>query len=152
MKWLPVLLIGMIIIVFAGSTNAEDKVYVPKKNEELYGTWINTDYKGPQPLPKRIFYPIGIFELLPDKTSTKPDWQGTYRIIDKWSDSEGNAWYKIKLKCCKTGLRPKETYALYKISKNGSVCEEVSSYHGYPKKVDPKIEPGEGRYRIYYRE
>jgi len=142
----------MILIVFAGSAIAGDKVYEPTKNEVLYGTWINKDYKGPQPLPKRIYYPVGIFELLPDKTSTKPDWQGTYRIIDKWSDSEGNVWYKITSKCCKTGLRAKKSYALYKISKSGSVCEHVSSFYEYPKKVDPKIEPGEGHYRIYYRE
>jgi hypothetical protein len=67
----------MILIVFAGSAIADDKVYVPKNNEELYRTWIKKDCKGPQPLPKRIYYFVEISYSFPYPKSTKPDWEGT---------------------------------------------------------------------------
>ena len=64
---------------------AQDK-YVPKANEESYGTWTNE--KGtPQ---KAVIFAGGFmnYMLISDTTPTYNE--GTQQIESKWQDAEGN--------------------------------------------------------------
>ena len=68
--------------------------YVPKENEELYGTWINqgTPRKFSY-IPKQLLLPnaFGNYSKVSD---SNPFEEGTFEIVSKWTDSEGNVWFK----------------------------------------------------------
>ena len=53
MKSLLALMLSITFVVSAGTVLAEEKAYVPKDNEELYGTWVNMDYHA-MPWKKKI--------------------------------------------------------------------------------------------------
>jgi hypothetical protein len=100
-----------IIVVLAGVCGfADDKekfgFYVPSPSEELYGIWVNMDYgKTKSDWPQKIIiYDWGYAEGYLKVTDKDPcikwaGWPGipckwTYTIVDKWTDSEGNIWYR----------------------------------------------------------
>ena len=46
MKILSTIILSAVLGVFTGNIFAEEKTYVAKDNEEIYGTWVNMDYKA----------------------------------------------------------------------------------------------------------
>ena len=54
-KLLTALILGAALMVFFWNALAGEKAYVPKDNEELYGTWVNMDYKTADP-PQKLTY------------------------------------------------------------------------------------------------
>jgi len=120
--------------------------YVPKPNEELYGTWVNTTYAPGYYGQKWILYDWGYYEGYEkvDSTFASP---GTFIIVDKWTDSEGNIWYKEYVR--NRGYI-NATFELDKISKDGTVWELVFGYNGFP--TADKMNPKNPYYRIFYRE
>ena len=74
--------------------------------------------------------------------------QGPEQIVDYWTDSEGNVWFKTN--AIENGAK---FQTLQKISKSGAVLEFVANgvtsfdSKSYPIKVDPTG----GYYHIYYR-
>jgi hypothetical protein len=81
---------ALLLIIPLGGM-AQDK-YIPKENEEIYGTWISTnlDHTGTQ---KIVVGAEGAkhYALLSDSDP----YDGATMVIDsKWTDSEGNIWYK----------------------------------------------------------
>jgi hypothetical protein len=91
----------LLFIVLLGAS-AQEK-YVPKADEELYGTWTNKEYSGSisyQPQKEVVTADrYGWYHLIPDSV---PYEEGTYEIDRKWTDAEGNIWYRI-LCTAKTG-------------------------------------------------
>ena len=61
-KLLKVLILGAALMVFFGNALAGEKAYVPKDNEELYGTWVNMDYKTGDPSQKLTYKSDGTIE------------------------------------------------------------------------------------------
>ncbi len=142
MKLLSTLILGAALVSFTGNIFAEEKTYVAKDNEELYGTWVNMDYKpDAQPHQKIINYP-GRFENFGSAESETAKETGTVTITDKWTDSEGNIWYKETFV-----VYGQKFYELDKISNSGKTWEFVYSYSKYPTKIDPK----NTNYLIYHR-
>lgn len=140
MKSLVALVLSVAFLTFTGNVSAEEKAYVPKENEEFYGTWANMDYFDRA--QKVVINSDGTWGWAMSAKS-EPDMKYTYELKEKWTDSEGNIWYKVRLK----SHRGKE-YALVKISNSGNTRESIFDSHGYPTKIDPK----EANYRIYYRQ
>ena len=140
------------ILVFLACLNSfgDDKekygFYVPKASEELYGTWINTTYNPGFYSQKYILYDWGYFEEYEKPTSEYP-YPGTFIIVDKWTDSEGNIWYKEYVRE-RNEMNP--TFELDKISKDGTVWEFVFAYNDFPKA--DTMNSKNPYYRIYYRE
>jgi hypothetical protein len=119
-------------IVFAGS-------------DELCGSWINVDYKNHFQKPvKVIFNPDGKFEKYRNADSKFPQWEGTYKITEKWTDSEGNIFYKFQQK----DQLERDWKHLCKISNSGKILEFVYGNDEYPTEVIP----GPQYYLIYFRE
>ncbi|MGD0726410.1 MAG: hypothetical protein ABSB63_12710 [Spirochaetia bacterium] len=122
--------------------------YVPKPNEEVYGTWINKSI-SPQ---KEVDTPDGWkqYGLISDPN---PESEGTGQITSKWTDSEGNVWYKTLGTVTAGNYKGSKFQTLTKLSKSGTVKESVSltveefDSSGYPTKIDPK----EMLYSLYYR-
>lgn len=135
MKVYLALALSIACLCFTGTTFAN--------SDEIYGTWINMDYKWGRPPQKMIIKPDGTFESFMNADSKIPSWRGTAVIDKQWTDSEGNIWYESRWE----GNWGESGYQLTKISNSGKTREYVFEHAGYPKEIDPKHE----FYRIYTR-
>ena len=146
----------LLFIITLGAT-AQDK-YVPKTDEEIYGTWILTNLNQTE-LQKIVLSAKGMdrFSLL---SNAIPYDNATYEIDVKWTDSEGNIWYKAH-GIQTSGIYKGYTYVeLDKLSKSGTVWEGQFTLTGfntkvdamsYPKEFDPKS-PSHGIFLRYRAE
>jgi hypothetical protein len=117
-------------------------------NEEITGTWVNPEYTGFEyNQQKYVLTHWGYYEAYTKIVSSSPKYKGTYQIIDKWTDSEGNTLYKSIVRY-EGGLQ--YSYELGKISKDRSTWEYAFSYINYPTEFD--LNPDNAHYRIYYRQ
>ena len=120
-----------------------------EKEEELYGTWVNSDYNTSAEKAKLIVDDDpgirddanGTVIMYVKEFDEQPYERYSFRIEEKWEDDEGNIWYKIK-----TFIM--EYCELWKISNSGDTLEFVSIKHNYPDTIDPH----HANYRIYYRQ
>jgi len=142
-KLLTALILGAALMAFFGNALAEEKAYVPKDNEELYGTWVNMDYKTADPPQKLTYKSDGTIYSSIYAESRMLLWKTKFQITAKWKDSEGNIWYKGHWVVVDTG---QEGYSLYKISNSGKTCEYIFAHNECPTKVDTEHR----NYRIYY--
>ena len=140
MKSLMALILAVALLAFTGNASAQEKTYIPKDNEEFYGTWVNTEYY--LVAQKVVINPDGTWGWAMS-ASGEPDTKYTYELKEKWTDSKGNIWYKVRLQ----SHRGKD-YVLVKLSNSGNTREIVWDSHEYPMKIDSKT----ANYRIYYRQ
>jgi hypothetical protein len=117
--------------------------YIPKSNEEIYGTWINEDMK----YQKFIYYYWGYAEKYKEVSNKTPTYKITFTIVEKWTDSEGNVWYKT---FNRHNAAMTTVFWITKISNNGTVCESVSNYGEFPSKDELNVDNFD--YHIYYRQ
>jgi hypothetical protein len=113
-------------------------------SEELCGTWVNTGYDNSHKSMRVIFNPDGKFEKFRNANSKFPQVEGTYKITEKWTDSEGNIFYKFQ----QNDQYEREWKHLCKISKSGKILEFVYGNDEYPTEVTPQP----GYYSKYFRE
>ena len=144
----------VLFVLLAGSCGPAK--YTPKPNEELYGIWVNKSYSGqfapgndyPQ---KEVIDANGykIFRLVDDFGTY---FTGTELITSRWTDSDGNVWYKTS-RGSNNGQKAIIFECLYKLSKSSTVREsewtESATYSpgAYPTKIDAK----DMTYRVYNR-
>jgi hypothetical protein len=141
-----ILVLALLIVVESCATGK--KAYVVKEDEELYGTWANSDYNyAAYATPKFVFHPDGKSEGYPIDTEIHAHWYGEFIITNKWIDSEGIIWYTINLK---RDYYKNWTYSLVKISNFGKTVEFADSPNDYPKEINP--DDRYTRYSIYYRQ
>jgi len=144
-------LIFLIALLTGVGSFATDKekigFYVPKRNEEIYGTWVNAKYDGISYEQKIVYYYWGYGEFFRTLTNENLASKFGFTIIDKWSDSEGNIWYK-------TYEISDNDYSVYftlnKISKDATVLEYVDKLGDYPAEAD--LNTNNYLYRIRYRQ
>ena len=127
-----------------GLTPATTKIPLPTDNiDELVGTWVNTDYKSLWRSQKWVLKPDGVYFAYTKIEDTRFLVSGKIELIEKWTDSKGNIFCKIRSDQFGTHLM----YELKKISNSGTVCEHVESDKDYPTEINPNDET----YRIHYR-
>ena len=143
MKSLSTLILCLVLVAFSGNTVTEEKAYVAKQNEELFDTWVNLDYVGGDKAPKIVVHPDGRYERFSQQWFKEPTSKFIYKITDKWIDSEGNIWYKVR----ESGTNY-EQYKLHRISNSGKTMEFVRDRTDYPTEIDPDRYP----YRVYNRQ
>lgn len=141
-----------LVIFLAGVCSfADDKekfgFYVPKRNEEIYGTWVNKNYDGISKDQKIVYYYWGYGEFYRIVTNENPAERFGFTITDKWSDSEGNFWYKMYEI---TDNDYSVYFELCKISNNMTVLETAYNIGNYPTNAD--LIADNYRYRIRYRQ
>ncbi len=151
MKAGSVALFGLFFLVLMPCIGSSQDKYVPKQDEEIYGTWKNVVDPIPQ---ERIVTAADVKEYL--HISDPTPWVERTLVIDsKWVDSDGNIWYRT-FGVNTTGYFKGARYqALNKISKSGTVWESASVAIGhmefdarqYPITMDPKAVV----YRVYLR-
>ena len=124
---------------------AQDQ-YVPKENEELYGTWIRV--KGD--FPKMINLPGKREQFFPADASS-PIQELTVEIENKWTDSDGNVFFQDFCTVTKGSYKGYTFQELDKISGSGRKWELVWGFVGhfdsasFPTKIDPTAN-GYGQY------
>ena len=77
---LSIILLSVVLVLVAGQKGTK---------EEIYGTWVNTEYNNLNNWVKVIFNPDGTWELYAHESYVEPGRTGMFTIVDKWSDSEG---------------------------------------------------------------
>ena len=144
-------LMGLLVLTLLGGC-ATGK-YVPKASEELYGTWTNEKIQNNDLIQKVVYDATGWQEYTKVSDATAID-GGTWAIDSKWSDAQGNIWYKIFCSPTKGWASGIDYEALYKISRSSTILEWVykrtSASQGisYPSKIDPTSDT----YHIFYRQ
>ena len=134
----------MAVLIISGS-GAPVKMEYISKDYEIYGTWVNPDYKDiGQQLGKIVFHPNGRMEIYGADTGPAVDMKGEFVITNKWIDSKGNIWYTIIIK-----IRVQSEYGLLKISNSGMTLE-LAHGNDYPKEINPG--DVHSVYRIFYRQ
>ena len=143
MKRRIVVVFALVLILLGGCAPGK---YIPKANEECYGTWINE--KG---YPQKCVLFAGGFKQYVRIADVVPTYsEGTEEIENKWQDAEGNVWYKLLVTDLPVGEKF-QTSA--KFSNSGKVYERVYaqvlefSLKSYPTRIDPKS----GTYSIFFR-
>lgn len=139
MKTKAVILVAVAFLVFMIGCSA--KPYMPATNEEIYGTWTNPNY-GQQKLVRSS---DGTWKSFTYPTDTVPISSGTFQLVKKWKDSDGNTWYQENVRVL-VGVYKVNTQQLDRIDKTGKVFEAIFQEVGqfddknYPTKLDPKSE------------
>jgi hypothetical protein len=143
----------IILVLLAGCTNkkmdvTEEEFYIPDSREEIYGTWVNTDYSGRSFQPQKIVnYHWGAYDIFMKADNDLVSYKGALTIIDKWTDSEGNIWYKSYFKENSTsGVN----FELGKFSNNGNTWEFVFDSIVFP--TEDQMNSAGPHYKIYYRQ
>jgi hypothetical protein len=144
-----ILILVLAVLIAIESCATSKKAYVAKEDEELYGTWVNPEYDRGKPNAKIVIKPDGTLDAYSLSNSERPIGVSEYTITDKWTDSEGNIWYKIVETFFdqKVMQNPDTYYSLSKIDKTGNTLEELWSSIDYP----PKFELDNLRYSYYIR-
>ena len=108
--------------------------YVPTENEEYYGTWYNEEYNNRSTWAKWEIKPNGKWASYGLKfMQIFQTAEGPYTIDDKWTDDNGDIWYKI------TWINDRSKgkgYGLIHISDSGSKMEAAYSPSDHPTKID----------------
>ena len=107
------------LLLIAASARAQDP-YVPTPNEEFYGTWINDKTINADHIQKKISTPEGNQDFL-RVTDTQPVFSDTQQIDSKWTDSDGNIWYKIHGTVVSGAYQATKWQELDKLIKNATV-------------------------------
>lgn len=148
----PMILLAALMVVLAVSAVAGfgQEKYSPKPNEELYGTWINAEQFSYS--QKSVNGPGGYKEYWRIADSA-PSAEGTEEIYGKWTDSEGNVWYKTFATIISGWGKGFRSQTLHKLSKSGTVRELVYALVSTfdPSDFPTKIDPEDSTYRILYR-
>ena len=154
---MPVVCVSLVLFALIQVEGWAQTKYVPKENEELYGTWINDKSKNSQHMQKEVITSDGWKQYI-DMNDTVPHDEGTGRIDSKWTDSAGNVWYKTFSTTTSGTYKGFKDQWLIRISKSGTVLECVYFDVGdfdpklYPTEIDPKyMNNYNGGYRIFYR-
>jgi hypothetical protein len=136
-------LVLVFIFVLAGCVTG-NKTYNRAYKEEMVGTWINTDYENRiGKWAKVVIKPDGMFEGYNNAQGTE-FWKAKITITDRWTDSEGNIFYKL----IHDPVVDEKLYELWKLSNSGTVCELVWDSIEYPTDINPD----DSGYQIYYRQ
>ena len=131
-------------LIIAGSFAMGQDVYVVKEDEELFGTWINLDRDGDA---KLVIEYNGTWKEYKRGYYNKPNTYAEYTITEKWTDSDGNTYYKAIAIDIEFDIT---YYILSKINKSFTVYEDVWSTEHMPSEFDPNNI--RYHYRIYYRQ
>jgi len=109
---------------------------------KLCGTWANMEYaEGTQ---KLIISENGSYVGYAKANPTKACMQGNCKVVEKWSDSAGNRWYKSIF----LSDNGEKTFCLMKVSDSGNTIECAEDSKEYPKIFSAEAYS----YRKFYRQ
>ena len=110
--------------------------YVPRENEEIFGRWKDEKV----PTMQTVIDSVG-FKVYYGETNTVELNEATLDMEKKWTDADGNVWYKtLGVFVGESPYAGTKFQALYKVFKSKTELEcWVNTVNGY----DPKNYPAE---------
>ena len=145
--FLECFLIFTFLMGVTGFAQETYKFQIPGDKEPYYGTWINKEYSGKdwKTAQKNVNYSWGYAEIFMKMADDKPFSRFTYILVEKWTDSKGNTWYKE----LEQSLGAK-AFLLCKVSKDGNTLEKTWRSSGFPAESD--MSPKFTNYWIFHRQ
>jgi len=101
------------------------------QSDEISFTWVNKTYVSDEQPQKIIFNYDGTFETYEHKDANDPLLRGIFQVSERWKNSEGVIWYKLKM----IDMFGAEHY-LVRISKEGERMEFVHKPDQYPERIE----------------
>ena len=142
-----ILMLALIILIICEGYAADNKV-TKKDYRFISGTWINEEYNSHSHMERYVLYRDGTWDAYNKTSDTEKKQSGHYIIMEKWTDSEGNIWYKTH-KWLGEIVEGKPTfYILEKFSNSGKVAEFIS----LPGEFAAELDKNNFHYHIYYRQ
>jgi hypothetical protein len=143
---ISIFILFLAVLIIVESCATLKKPYIPTENEEYYGTWVNPEYNNSIRLvsAKVVNNPDGTWFSYMSVANSQSSSKGWFKIIKKWTDSEGNIWYRVDFNDPGVEII---RHQLTKIRNSGNTMESVFSAAEYPKKLDKD----NLNYRIRYR-
>jgi len=128
---------------------------IAKGEEEIYGTWVNADNRADVLHGQKAVVTADAMRIFSKASDLEPGMEVSWDITSKWTDSEGNVWYKTFGTSTVGVFKGAKWQTLDKISKSGAVWEraanvlELGNFNPafYPRTIDPNG----AYYRILYR-
>ena len=151
---IPLLLAAVFLFSLPGFLLAQD-AYTPKAGEEMYGTWTNDKTANYFHIQKKVIGPDGTKEFR-EVSDTVVYFEEEQHIFAKWTDSEGNIWYKIFGEVKTGSFKGAKWQELEKLSESATVCEYVyilvSEFDpaNYPTRIGPFDSADSDYYRFHY--
>ena len=139
-----------LLLAFAPNSSyaSDEKAYVAKENEALYGIWVNEAYNSSTRHAIFDYKADGTWTLYRKATDELPYEEGTYSITEKWTESNGDVCYKITWDNPYTAM---SGYGLNCISNSGSTMESANSFSEYPSQIDSSDKDPWTYLGIHYR-
>jgi hypothetical protein len=129
-----VILVAMVLIASCAT-----RPYVPTEDETLYGIWVNEEYNEDNTTNAMyIYYGDGRGKSYKKTTDPEPRSECRFTIEEKWTDKEGNTYYRILAKWANPPyeeLYATPWYLLVKIHVSGDVMETVASRDKYHEEI-----------------
>jgi hypothetical protein len=144
---LSTLILVIVLMIFAAGYATENKI-TKKDYRFISGTWINEDYNSHAFRARVELHRDGSWDGYNRISDTGKKDTGHYAIVDKWTDSEGNIWYKTHWWYGPIDEDHISSYQLEKRSESGKVWEYISDAYEFPTEIDEN----DHRYKIYYRQ
>ena len=139
----------LVLIVMVISEGYATEKRVTKRDYKFFsGTWINEEYNSHPHLARQVMRRDGTFDCYYRTTDTKKAGTGHYVIVEKWTDLEGNIWFKMHTWLGVMVEGEPANYELAKFSNSGKVYEQIALPGGFPTELDEN----HPRYHIYYRQ
>lgn len=125
--------------------------YQPKAAEEIYGTWTSDNLAQ-----QKLVIAAGQFRSFSLPDDLEPFTAGTEVIAARWTDAQGDVWYKTNVTVTSGLGAPRGTrwQALRRLSKSATVLEGmvVPVRQFDPGAFPEKLEPDTESYGMYYRD
>ena len=150
-KMLLCVLLGLLVVLLLGAC-ATTK-YVPIPNEELHGTWVSDQPMGVGRGTQKIVTSSSGSEYYYKISDPSPMGESTESIVSRWTDSDGNVWYKTLDTGTYGTLNGMMWQSLSRLSKSATVWEYEWALVGeldlnsFPAGIDAK----DDTYSIYHR-
>ena len=130
------ILIFILAVLIIRDGYATDKKVTKRDYRFVEGTWTNEEYNSHPHMGKYVLRRDGTFDSYFTTSDTEKEGANHYIIVEKWTDSEGNIWYKRHVwGGAKVEGHP-GGYALDKFSNSGNVWEYIESGADFPTEID----------------
>ena len=142
------ILILVLAVLIISEGYATEKKVTKRDYRFVSGTWINEEYNSYDFEARYELHRDGSWDGYNRISDTGKKYIGHYAIVDKWTDSEGNIWYKMHVWYGPIDEVHISGYELDKFSESGKVWEYISDSYAFPTEIDES----HPKYHIYYRQ
>jgi len=142
------ILILVLAVLIISEGYATEKRVTKRDYKFFSGTRINEEYNSHHFPAKYVIRRDGTFDCYFRTTDTKVAVNGHYVIVEKWTDLEGNIWYKSHTWEGVMVEGKPWRYELDKVSNSGKVWEYIALPGDFPTELDEN----NFHYHIYYRQ